>query len=145
LPPKVLSVNEELSHQPTWLTWSGEESGNQNDIIGYHIQYQDCIDGNSWPNTWIDLETDWLASPLEVSPPDTIGYYRRFRIQVKGSAGEDYYSDWFTSDDAILRKDMTPFEGFTDSELTALSTKIKAIHMTEMQNRINEILIFEGK
>lgn len=144
IPPLEFKVVEELSNTSTELTWSGEESGSQNTITAYHIQCQDCADGTSWPDIWIDLETDWPASPLEVSPPDTIGHYRRFRIQVKGSAGADYYSDWLISSNT-LRKDMTPFEGFTDNELTALSTKIKAIHMTEMQNRINEILIFEGK
>lgn len=143
--PKVFSVSDSLSYTPVQLTWDGAEDGVVNAIAAYHIQYQDCADGTSWPETWIDLETDWPASPLEVSPPATIGHYRRFGIQVKGTAGEDYYSEWFTSDDAILRKDMAPFEGFTDSELTALSTKIKAIHMTEMQNRINDLLLFNGK
>lgn len=143
--PKTFKVSDSLSYTPVQLTWDGAEDGVVNAITSYHIQYQDCADGTSWPDTWIDLETDWPASPLEVSPPDTIGHYRRFRIQVRGSAGEDYYSDWFTSDDAVLRKDMAPFEGFTDPELTALSTKIKAIHITEMQNRINDLLLFNGK
>lgn len=144
IPPREFKVLNELSKASTDLMWSGEESGSQNTITAYHIQCQDCADGTSWPSTWIDLETDWHASPLEVSPPDTVGHYRRFRIQVKGSAGADYYSDWLISSN-ILRKDMAPFEGFTDPEPIALSTKIKAIHMTEMQNRINELLLFNGK
>ena len=142
--PSDLATDVELCIDSAQLTWDAGKEGTNNSIISYHIQYQDCADGTSWPNTWIDLETDWPASPLEVSPPNTVGWYRRFRIQVKGSAGSNYYSDWLISSNS-LRKDMAPFEGFTDPELTALSTKIKAIHMTEMQNRINEILIFEGK
>ena len=142
--PETFTISNSLSYMPVQLTWNGAENGVLNTITAYHIQYQDCADGTSWPNTWIDLETDCPVSPLEVSPPDTIGHYRRFRIQVKGSAGADYYSDWLISSN-ILRKDMAPFKGFTDHELITLSTKIKAIHMTEMQNRINEILIFEGK
>lgn len=43
------------------------------------------------------------------------------------------------------REPLAPFDGFTDPELTALSTKIKAVHMTEMQNRINDLLLFDGK
>lgn len=142
--PKTFEVSDSLSYIPVQLIWDGAEDGVVNTITAYHIQYQDCADGTSWPETWIDFETDWPASPLEVSPPDTIGHYRRFRIQVKGSAGADYYSDWLISSN-VLRKDMAPFEGFTDPELTALSTKIKAIHMTEMQNRINDLLLFNGK
>ena len=143
--PDDLRLEKNLSYNSLIdLIWSGEEPGVQNDIVGYHIQYQDCADGTSWPETWIDLETDWLASPLGVLPPDKTGRYRRFRIQVKGSAGSKYYSDWLISSNS-LRKDVAPFEGFTDPSLVQFGTKIKASHMTEMQNRINDLLLFDGK
>ena len=144
LPVTSLMLSSAVSYAPVTLEWSGESDGVANVIASYYVQYQDCEDGSSWPDDWIDLETDWPASPLEVSPPDTIGWYRRFRIQVKGSAGEDYNSEWFVSSDC-LRKGMPVFEGFTDPELVQSGTKIKACHMTEMQERINNLLLFDGK
>ena len=142
--PKIFEISDTLSYDPVELRWSGETPGAANAITGYQIQYQDSSDGNTWPTTWTDLETNWSASPIEVSPPDEIGWYRRFQIRVKGAAGYNYYSDWLISSN-ILRKDMAPFEGFTDSDIVAQSTKIKAIHMAEMQNRINDLLLFNGQ
>ena len=143
--PESFYLSSSSSYIPVELKWEGASNGVENDIIAYYIQYQDAVSDLAWPDTWIDLETDWAASTLIVSPPDEIGSYRKFRIQVKGTAGPDYYSDWLETDAAILRKDMAPFEGFTDSELYPRTTKIKAIHMTEMQDRINNLLVFNGK
>ena len=142
--PSIFQVSKTVSYGSTALIWSEIGSVFEDDIISYHIQYQDSADEISWPDSWIDLETDWLVSSLEVFPPIVTGHYRRFRIKVKSSAGSEYDSDWTISSNS-LRKDMTLFAGFSEPNLISKETKIKASHLTEMQTRINELLLFNKK
>jgi len=53
------------------------------------------------------VNTSATSSILNVSPPATRGHYRRFRIRTRGTAGEDYYSDWTISSNTV-RKNILP-------------------------------------
>ena len=143
MPPQVLYVSTSLTTAPVDLHWSGEIAGILNPITGYNIQYCDSVDSISWENWSESVFVE--SSPYTVYAPDESGSYRKFRIQVCCSAGEQYYSDWFESEAAIVRKNLNDDFEFIDPILTPNIHKIKAIHMTQMQDRINDLLWIDGK
>lgn len=143
--PTACAVNDTLSTGNVTLSWSGAKDGTENAITGYEIQYRDSIDGSSW-GSWTALKTvasTSTSASLSVSPPSTAGNYRQFRVRTQGTAGSAYYSGWKESTNT-LRRDHAALAGFTDSTLTAGTTPIKAIHMTELQNRVNTLRTFYG-
>ena len=101
---------------------------------------------------WAFFDTTSLTS-YEITSDvakDWVGTVNLSVIAEAADLSNEYSGPKLTSSESAsvsftYRKPLAPFDGFTDPELIVLSTKIKAIHMTEMQNRINEILIFEGK
>lgn len=141
-PPSSVYTDSELSYAPVNLIWEGASDGTNNPITGYLVQRCESADGVTFGN-WIEPGTEIESSPLQVEPNEIIGQYSKFRVRAMSNLGEDYCSSWVESN--ILRKDMAPFKGFTDDPLIKNKTKIKAIHMTEIQNRINDLLLFNGK
>ena len=143
--PTSCSVNKTLATSNVTLSWSGASAGTGNAITGYEVQYRDSSDGSSW-GSWTALKTvasTSTSASLSVSPPSTVGYYRQFRVRTQGAAGSSYYSGWKTSSNTV-RRDHAALDNFTDSTLVAGSTPIKAIHMTELQNRVNTLRTFYG-
>lgn len=66
--------------------------------------------GNSNWGAWMAyaiVNTSATSSILNASPPATRGHYRRFRIRTRGTAGEDFYSDWTISSNTV-RKNILP-------------------------------------
>ena len=140
-PPAECILSSTLSFSPVKLEWSGATGGVVNEIIGYNVQYCESADNITWGD-WSDLLYSETTS-VSVSPPPTIGNYYKFRIQSCGEAGEMYYSDWYECPDTLQKKESL-LSNFTDLEIIKGVTKIKAIHMTEMQNYINTLLVDKG-
>lgn len=138
-------VNKTLASDDVTLSWSGANAGIQNAIKAYEIQYRDSSNGSSW-GSWTALKTvtsTATSGSTSVSPPSTAGYYRQFRVRVQGAAGSSYYSEWKTSSN-MVRRDHAALASFTDPTLTAGTTPIKAVHMTELQDRVNTLRTFYG-
>lgn len=107
--PTLCTVSATLSEGIVTLSWSGASSGAGNAITSYEIQYSDSPDNINW-GAWLALaivNTSATSSILNVSPPATRGHYRRFRIRTRGTAGEDFYSEWSISSNTV-RKNILP-------------------------------------
>jgi hypothetical protein len=106
--PTNASLSPLIVESSAMLSWSGASGGAGNAIVGYDIQYSDGEPGGTWDSwaTYTTLTTTATSASLSVSPPTTRGYYRRFRLRTKGTAGVSYYSDWITS--PSIRKNTLP-------------------------------------
>jgi hypothetical protein len=107
--PTACSLSATLSEGNVTLSWSGAAGGAGNTITSYEIEYSDSIDNSTW-GTWTALttvSTSATGSSVSVSPPTMRGYYRRFRVRTRGTAGESFYSNWTVSSNTI-RKNTLP-------------------------------------
>lgn len=138
---KTLSSGEQVQ-----LSWSGASAGNSNAITGYEVYRYESSDGASWGSGVRvgSVSTSATSGSLMVDPPSTYGNYYRFSVRTLGAAGASYYSGW-TNSGNTLRRNHAPFGAWTDPTLTAGSTKVKAVHLSEMQTRVNTLLAFYGK
>lgn len=108
--PTDFVVTPELGDNSFTLTWSGASGGTNNTIVGYDIQYNLSEDGTTF-NGWNDDSESTIAHPdittTEGSIEDPIsfprGYYIKYHIRTRGSAGENYYSGWKESN-TVQRK-----------------------------------------
>lgn len=139
--PTSCSVSETISNSNATLSWSGATNGNNNTITGYEIQRCESSDGTSW-GSWVALTTTTSTS-LSVEPSSTYGNYYKYRVRTQGSFGSSDCSGWKESTNS-LRRDHAPLDAFTDPVLTAGVTPIKAIHMQEMQDRVETLRAFYG-
>lgn len=91
----------------TNLTWALPSDGTNNTVVGYEIQRRESSDGATYGD-WLSLSviTNVGTTTLSVSPPDTADHSYQYRIQVRGSAGSSFYSDWKISSNT-LRRDYT--------------------------------------
>ena len=143
--PTSCSLSSTLSTGNVILSWSGASAGTSNSITGYKIQRCESSNGSSW-GSWADLATvnsTSTSASLTVSPPSTAGNYYKYRVLTMGSAGPSYYSGWLESSNS-LRRDHAPLTGFTDNPLIAGSSPVKALHMQELQSRVNTLRTFYG-
>jgi hypothetical protein len=139
--PKVAST---LSRSAVELSWGAGSAGTNNSVTGYDVEQQDCADGVSWPSVWqMAAGSPVLVNKLSVMTPDTPGYFRRFRVRTRGSAGSDYYSGWVVSENTLRRK-WNAFGAWTDPILTAGVSGIRAVHLTQLQERVNAIRPYYG-
>ena len=140
------SLNKTLSTDEVVLSWDKAKPGTSNSITGYEIQKCESVNGLDWGD-WTDppttITTTATSGSASVSPPTTAGNYYKFRVRILGSAGSSYYSSWLESSNS-LRRDHEPLAGFTDDPLTAGVSPVKALHMQELQSRVNTLRIFYG-
>lgn len=142
--PSSPTLEKTVSREAVELSWGAGSAGTNNPVTGYDVQYQDSADGSTWPSSWTTASgSPVMATKLSVSPPATVGYYRRFRVRTRGSAGSDYYSSWVVSTNTLRRK-WNAFGAWTDPTLTARSSMIRAVYLTEIQQRVNVIRAFYG-
>lgn len=142
--PTAVALASTLSRNAVELSWGAGSAGTGNSVTGYDVEQQDCADGVSWPSAWQTAAGSPVsANKLSVMPPDTPGYFRRFRVRTRGSAGSDYYSGWVVSENTLRRK-WNAFGAWTDSALVARSSMIRAVHLSEIQARVNVIRAFYG-
>lgn len=136
--PTSCAVDSTLSLVATTLRWSGATDGYGNPISKYEVQRRSKAPGGSW-SAWSAFETT-SGTSLSVSPPATAGHYYQYRVRAQGTAGEAYYSGWKESTNT-LRKAHKTIPAFTDPTLIVGQTDVKAIHITELQSAMNDILL----
>lgn len=139
--PTSCAVDDTLSTGDVTLSWGGATGGEGNPITGYEVQRAESTNDSAW-GAWGALTTT-AATSLSVSPPTTPGNYYKYRVRTLGAAGSDYYSGWKESTNT-LRRDHAALAGFTDSPLVVGVTPVKALHMLELQDRINTLRGFYG-
>lgn len=136
--PTSCAVDSTQSLVATTLRWSGATAGYNNPISKYEVQRRSKAPGGSW-SAWSAFETT-SGTSLNVSPPATAGHYYQYRVRAQGTAGEAYYSGWKESTNT-LRKAHNTIPAFTDPTLIVGQTDVKAIHITELQDVLNDILL----
>jgi len=107
--PTACSVNATLSEGNITLSWSGASNGTNNAISSYEIQYSDSADNSTW-GAWTALTTVTTtvgSGSVSAAPPSIRGYYRRFQVRTRGTAGASYYSGWKISTNSV-RKNTVP-------------------------------------
>lgn len=103
--PTSCSVSPILAEGTVTLSWSGASGGINNAISSYEIQYSDSTDNLAW-GAWTALTTvttTATSGSVSVDPPSTRGYYRRFQVRTRGTAGASYYSGWKVSTNSVRR------------------------------------------
>ena len=125
------------------LSWGAGSAGTNNSVTGYDVQQRESSDGSSW-GSWATVSgSPVTGTSLDVTPPGTVGNYYQYRVRTRGSAGIDYYSGWVTSTNTLRRK-WDAFGAWTDQTLTAGVSSIRAVHLTQLQERIAAIRAFYG-
>lgn len=141
--PSAPSVAETVSREAVLLSWGAGSAGTNNAVTGYDVQYCDSADGVTFGSWQTASGSPVSGAQLSVSPPGSAGYYRKFRVRTCGSAGADWYSDWVESAN-MLRRKWDAFGAWTDFALVARSSMIRAVHLSEIQARVNVIRAFYG-
>lgn len=144
--PTAPTLDTTLSREPVRLSWGAGSNGTNNSVTGYDVQRRASTDGSSW-GSWKDVpDSPVTTTEMNVSPPDTAGSYYQFRVRTRGSAGINYFSRWVIGEagKTILRCDHEPLAGFTDDPLMAGISPVKALHMQELQSRVNTLRTFYG-
>ena len=103
--PTACSVNSTVSEGNVTLSWNGASDGTNNDISSYEIQYSESSDNATWGG-WTALSTvtsTATSGSVSVAPPSTRGYYRRFQVRARGTAGSSHYSDWKVSTNSVRK------------------------------------------
>lgn len=141
--PTSPKLSATLSRDAVELSWGAGNAGTNNSVTGYDVQRRESSDGNSW-GSWEKVPNSPVTTTkISVSPPNTAGSYYQFRVRTRGSAGSNYYSKWVTSTNTLRRK-WDAFGAWTDDPLVVGETPIKAIHMQELQSRVNTLYSFYG-
>lgn len=107
--PTSCSVSSTVAEGTVTLSWSGASGGTNNAISSYEIQYSDSSNNSTW-GSWTALTTvttTATSGSVSVAPPATRGYYRRFQVRTRGTAGASYYSGWKISTNSV-RKNTVP-------------------------------------
>ena len=141
--PTSPAVSATLSRGAVTLSWGAGSAGTNNSVTGYDVERRESTDGSSW-GSWSTVSGSPVTGTiLSVTPPGTVGNYYQYRVRTRGSAGSDYYSGWVTSTNTLRRK-WDAFGAWTDATLTAGVSSIRAVHLTQLQERIADIRAFYG-
>ena len=141
--PTSPAVSQTLSRGAVTLSWGAGSAGTNNSVTGYDVERRESSDGSSW-GSWATVSgSPVTGTSLDVTPPGTVGNYYQYRVRTRGSAGSDYYSGWVTSTNTLRRK-WDAFGAWTDQTLTAGVSSIRAVHMTQLQERVAAIRAFYG-
>lgn len=107
--PSSCSVSPTVAESSATLSWSGASAGTLNSITGYDVQYADSSNGSTWGSwqTLTSISTSNSYGSLSISPHSTRGYYRRYQVRTKGSAGSSFYSSYKVSTNT-LKKNTAP-------------------------------------
>ena len=141
--PTSPAVSQTLSRGAVTLSWGAGSGSANNSVTGYDVQRRESTDGSNW-GSWATVSgSPVTGTSLSVMPPDTVGSYYQYRVRTRGSAGSDYYSGWVTSTNTLRRK-WNAFGAWTDATLTAGVSSIRAVHLTQLQERIAAIRAFYG-
>lgn len=125
--PKNVRISKCISTgENATLTWDAGSAGTNNPIAGYHIYYRDSSDGINWGNETLYADAGNVTS-YSVSPP-AVGYYRKYIVYSIGTVSGS------NSSGTVCYGSVYYYNGeFTDDPLVSGETRIKAVHMTELQ------------
>lgn len=141
--PTSPAVSATLSRVAVKLSWGAGGGSTNNSVTGYDVEQRESTDGSSW-GSWATVSgSPVTGTSLDVTPPGTVGNYYQYRVRTRGSAGSDYYSGWVTSTNTLRRK-WDAFGAWTDQTLTAGVSSIRAVHLTQLQERVSAIRAFYG-
>ena len=141
--PTSPKLSATLSRDAVKLSWGAGSAGTNNSVTGYDVQRRESTDGNNW-GSWENVpDSPVTTTEMNVSPPNTAGNYYQYQVRTRGSAGSNYYSGWVISINTLRRK-WDAFGAWTDDPLVAGETPIKALHMQELQSRVNTLYAFYG-
>ena len=141
-PPTSIWLSADLSNgESCTLSWNGAQDGTTNPIVGYGIERRSkpSITG-SW-GEWSSFSTS-ENEEISISPPDQYGAYFQFRVRALSGVSSQYHSGWVES--GTLRRNHTSFAAFTDPTLIRHETHVKAVHITELQDRMAVLCEFYG-
>ena len=141
--PAEPALTQDISREAVTLSWGAGEDGTNNSVTGYDVQRRESTDGSSWGSWETVSGSPVTGTSLDVTPPGTVGNYYQYRVRTRGSAGSDYYSGWVTSTNTLRRK-WNAFGAWTDASLTAGVSSIRAVHLTQIQERVAAIRAFYG-
>ena len=141
--PTSPAVSQTLSRGAVTLSWGAGSAGTNNSVTGYDVERRESTDGSSWGSWETVSGSPVTGTSLDVTPPGTVGNYYQYRVRTRGSAGSDYYSGWVTSTNTLRRK-WDAFGAWTDATLTAGVSSIRAVHLTQLQERVAAIRAFYG-
>jgi len=128
------------AHQSTGdavvLSWSAGAGGADNALSHYELARQLSTDGGA---TWGDWEVfgTTVNTYALVEPPATVGHQYRLYVRTVGTAGDEYGSYWARCYASLRRKANPVLIEYTDPIIEAGVTKVKAVHITELQTNIN--------
>jgi hypothetical protein len=92
-------------------SWSGAKSGDENTISSYFIQYAVSQNNSTWGD-WVTLSTISSTATqgekaFDMTSDINRSEYVKFRIQVRGTAGASFYSDYCETTNVIRRNPYT--------------------------------------
>ena len=114
--PTLLQLRNTVSEGVVYIDWLGAVSQLGNTIQSYEFQYSDSSDNATWGDWvfYILFASTTISGSTTVPVPPVRGDYRRYRVRVRGTAGEAYYSPWKISSNSVRRNVLaTPPSTFT--------------------------------
>ena len=143
--PSWCSLDEDLSREAVTLRWGEGTPGTSNPIDHYEVWRAEMESPDAaYPEDW-ELVDSTGGLSMSVDPPDTVGRYYLYSVWAVGAnyndIGDD--SEWCDSSN-LLRRKWDAFGAWTDAALTAGVSSIRAVHLTQLQERIAAIRAFYG-
>ena len=118
------------------LSWTAGKGGNDNAFSYYQVARKLSTDGKTFGT--VEMVKTTTETSLSVAPPVPYGSYYRYYVRTVGTAGISYASSWATCS-STLQKVRPKLTAYTDTTITAGTTPVKAVHMTELQSNINAL------
>lgn len=142
--PSWCSLDEDLSRDAVTLRWGAGTPGTNNPIDHYEVWRAEMASPDAaYPEDWEFVGSTGKTS-MNVDPPDTVGRYYLFSVWAVGANyHENADSEWCDSSN-LLRRKWDAFGAWTDATLTAGVSGIRAVHLTQLQERIAVIRAFYG-
>ena len=132
-----LSKTSAAPGEAVTLSWSGAQAGTSNAIIAYHIYRWRMSQSGPVSEHAYTLTTSATSGSITVTAPAAMGKVYEYQVYTLGSAG-------LNSGPSPTCTLTTAVSAFTDLTLTSKATPIKAIHMTELQQRVNGLRNYYG-
>ena len=143
-PPSNVKIAKSKSYgEYVKLSWDAGEDGSDNPIIAYEIARKEMY---ASPVQMGPLEiyqtVDASTTEIDVPPPETVNNVHYYRVRSIADAGPEFDSAYATT--TGLQRVRPELIAYTDTVLTAGQTRIKAVHMTQLQQNINTLRVAYG-
>lgn len=128
------------------LAWSGAKAGNANKIRAYLICSYDSTDGGkTWGNFQVvkEVETSSTSGSTAVSLP-AAGTWRKFTVTTCSTLGSIYDAAEDAESPIVYRKERPTPTAYTDPTIEEGTTRVKAVHMLELQSDINAMRVYNS-